>query len=138
MMLPTQDSGGGMPDFTVGPIDLTVILVYLLLSRIIPLVVASRQKKKAAVAAKESGKESSATEDYFLGGRNFIWPFVGLSLVATNMSGATFVGLAGGAYSQGISIFAYEWMTTVILAVFIFFILPLDRKSTRLNSSHPV
>ncbi|MGB5953517.1 MAG: sodium/solute symporter, partial [Ornithinimicrobium sp.] len=129
MMLPTQDGGGGMPDFEVGPIDLTVILVYLLLSRIIPLVVASRQKKKAAVAAKESGKESSATEDYFLGGRNFIWPFVGLSLVATNMSGATFVGLAGGAYNQGISIFAYEWMTTVILAVFIFFILPFYLRS---------
>ncbi|MGB3829919.1 MAG: sodium:solute symporter [Ornithinimicrobium sp.] len=129
MMLPTQDSGGGLPDFTVGPIDLTVILVYLLLSRIIPLVVASKQKKKAAVAAKEGGKQSSATEDYFLGGRNFIWPFVGLSLVATNMSGATFVGLAGGAYNQGISIFAYEWMTTVILAVFIFFILPFYLRS---------
>ncbi len=130
MMIPTQDGGGGgMPDFEVGPIDLTVILVYLLLSRIIPLVVASKQKKKAAVAAKESGKESSATEDYFLGGRNFIWPFVGLSLVATNMSGATFVGLAGGAYNQGISIFAYEWMTTVILAVFIFFILPFYLRS---------
>ncbi len=129
VILPTQDDGGGMPDFEVGPIDLTVILVYLLLSRIIPLVVASKQKKKAAVAAKESGKESSATEDYFLGGRNFIWPFVGLSLVATNMSGATFVGLAGGAYNQGISIFAYEWMTTVILAVFIFFILPFYLRS---------
>lgn len=127
MMLPMQE--GGMPDFTVGPIDLTVILVYLLLSRIIPLVVASKQKKKAAIAAKESGKEGSATEDYFLGGRNFIWPFVGLSLVATNMSGATFVGLAGGAYNQGISIFAYEWMTTVILAVFIFFILPFYLRS---------
>lgn len=127
-MLPMQE-GRGLPDFDVGPIDLTVILVYLLLSRIIPLVVASKQKKKAAVAAKESGKEESATENYFLGGRNFIWPFVGLSLVATNMSGATFVGLAGGAYSQGISIFAYEWMTTVILAVFIFFILPFYLRS---------
>ncbi len=126
-MLPTQD--GAPTNFDVGPIDLTVILVYLLLSRIIPLVVASKQKKKAAVAAKESGKEESATESYFLGGRNFIWPFVGLSLVATNMSGATFVGLAGGAYSQGISIFAYEWMTTVILAVFIFFILPFYLRS---------
>jgi solute:Na+ symporter, SSS family len=45
------------------------------------------------------------------------------------MSGATFVGLAGGAYNQGISIFAYEWMTTVILAVFIFFILPFYLRS---------
>ncbi|HKJ12175.1 MAG TPA: sodium:solute symporter [Ornithinimicrobium sp.] len=128
IMVPAQ-GGGGMPDFEVGPIDLTVILVYLLLSRIIPLVVSARQKKKAAALAKESGKESSETEQYFLGGRNFIWPFVGLSLVATNMSGATFVGLAGGAYNQGISIFAYEWMTTVILSIFIFFILPFYLRS---------
>ncbi|MFC5043360.1 sodium:solute symporter [Ornithinimicrobium kibberense] len=114
-----------MPDFTVTGIDLAVIIGYLLLSRIIPLVAQSRMKKKA----KASGKETDETEDYFLGGRNFIWPFVGLSLVATNMSGATFVGLAGGAYEQGISIFAYEWMSAVILVIFIFFILPFYLRS---------
>lgn len=118
-MLPAQSQ---TPDFTVGPLDLTVIIVYLLLSRIIPLVVSARQKKNKT-------KETSETEDYFLGGRNFIWPFVGLSLVATNMSGATFVGLSGGAYNQGISIFAYEWMTTIVLAIFIFFILPFYLRS---------
>ena len=118
------------PNFEVGPIDLTVIIVYLVLSRIIPLVVGSRMKKKAAAEREASGGEAvSESEDYFLGGRSFIWPFVGLSLVATNMSGATFVGLAGGAYNQGISIFAYEWMTTVILAIFIFFILPFYLRS---------
>lgn len=125
MSLPAQVQApmqSSTPDFTVGPIDLTVVLVYLLLSRIIPLWLGARAKKK-------NTKESSETESYFLGGRNFIWPFVGLSLVATNMSGATFVGLAGGAYNQGISIFAYEWMTTVILAVFIFFILPFYLRS---------
>ncbi|WP_427197765.1 sodium:solute symporter family transporter [Ornithinimicrobium sp. Y1847] len=50
-------------------------------------------------------------------------------MVATNMSGATFVGLAGGAYEQGISIFAYEWMSAVILVIFIFFILPFYLRS---------
>ncbi|WP_153397696.1 sodium:solute symporter [Ornithinicoccus halotolerans] len=110
------------PNFEVGTIDLAVIIGYLLLSRIIPLVVAGRAKKS-------NTKETSDTEDYFLGGRNFIWPFVGLSLVATNMSGATFVGLAGGAYDQGISIFAYEWMAAVVLAIFIFFILPFYLRS---------
>ena len=83
--------GRGAPSFDVGGLDLVVILSYLLLSRIIPLVVSSRAAKKSK---SEGGDES---EQYFLGGRNFIWPFVGLSLVATNMSGATFVGLAGGA-----------------------------------------
>lgn len=125
-MLPASTaSGGGMPDFTVTGIDLAVIIGYLLLSRIIPLVAQGRMKKKA----KAGGKETDETEDYFLGGRNFIWPFVGLSLVATNMSGATFVGLAGGAYEQGISIFAYEWMSAVILVIFIFFILPFYLRS---------
>lgn len=114
-----------MPEFEVGWIDLTVIIGYLVISRIIPLVAGSRMKKKA----KAAGSQSDETTDYFLGGKNFIWPFIGLSLVATNMSGATFVGLAGGAYHQGISIYAYEWMTTVILAIFIFFLLPFYLKS---------
>jgi SSS family solute:Na+ symporter len=113
----------GAPDFEVRTLDLVIILGYLLLSRIIPLIASARAKKKSEA---EGGDPN---EQYFLGGRNFIWPFVGLSLVATNMSGATFVGLAGGAYDQGISIFAYEWMTTVILAIFIFFILPFYLRS---------
>lgn len=100
--------------FEIGAIDLTILIVYLVLSRIIPLLL--------------SGKNESS-DDYFLGGRNFIWPFVGLSLVATNMSGATYVGLAGAGYAGGISVFAYEWMTTVILAIFIFFILPFYLRS---------
>ena len=115
--------GGGAPNFDVGWIDLSVIIAYLVLSRIIPLVFSQRASKKN----KEEGGDES--EQYFLGGRNFLWPFVGLSLVATNMSGATFVGLAGGAYDQGISIFAYEWMSAVILVIFIFFILPFYLKS---------
>lgn len=126
LVLPAQAGGeGGMPNFTVTALDLTVIIAYLLLSRIIPLVASSRMKKKA----KAGGHESDESEDYFLGGRNFIWPFVALSLVATNMSGATFVGLAGGAYEQGISIFAYEWMSAVILVIFVFFILPFYLRS---------
>lgn len=130
VLLPLSGSGGqGMPDFTVRALDLSVIIGYLVLSRIIPLVAGARMRKKAHAEAEASGKESNASEDYFLGGRNFIWPFVGLSLVATNMSGATFVGLAGGAYEQGISIFAYEWMSAVILVVFIFFILPFYLRS---------
>ena len=105
--------------FDVGTIDLSILIVYLVLSRIIPLV----------LAPGGSGDEEKASDDYFLGGRNFIWPFVGLSLVATNMSGATYVGLAGAGYSGGISVFAYEWMTSVILVVFMFFLLPFYLRS---------
>jgi solute:Na+ symporter, SSS family len=103
-----------LPDFEVTGIDIGILIAYLILSRIIPLVFAPK---------------GDTSDDYFLGGRNFIWPFVGLSLVATNMSGATYVGLAGAGYSQGISVYAYEWMTTVILVIFIFFILPFYLRS---------
>ncbi|MGF1470439.1 MAG: sodium/solute symporter [Rubrobacteraceae bacterium] len=105
--------------FDITAIDITVLLVYLVLSRIIPLV----------LAPKGSGDDEDASEDYFLGGRNFIWPFVGMSLVATNMSGATYVGLAGAGYAGGISVFAYEWMTSVILVIFMFFLLPFYLRS---------
>ena len=100
--------------FEVTGIDLGVFVAYLILSRIIPLLFRGKNEN---------------SEDYFLGGRNFIWPLIGFSLVATNVSGATFVGLAGGAYTQGISIYAYEWMTTVVLVVFMFFILPFYLRS---------
>lgn len=100
--------------FEVTGLDIGILVVYLVLSRIIPLLL--------------TGKNETS-DDYFLGGRNFIWPFVGLSLVATNMSGATYVGLAGAGYAGGISVFAYEWMTTVILAIFIFFVLPFYLRS---------
>lgn len=100
--------------FDVTGIDIGILIGYLVLSRIIPLILAPK---------------GDTSDDYFLGGRNFIWPFVGLSLVATNMSGATYVGLAGAGYAQGISVYAYEWMTTVILVVFIFFLLPFYLRS---------
>jgi len=43
------------------------------------------------------------TSGYFLGGRNFTWPFIGLSLFATDMSSMQFVGQAGFAYQAGIA-----------------------------------
>ncbi|MEW6638422.1 MAG: sodium/solute symporter [Actinomycetota bacterium] len=100
--------------FEISGLDIGLLVGYLILSRIIPLVLSPK---------------GDTSDDYFLGGRNFIWPFVGLSLVATNMSGATYVGLAGAGYAQGISVFAYEWMTSVILVIFIFFLLPFYLRS---------
>ena len=104
-----------MADFQVSPIDIGVLVVYLALSRIIPLWLNRGQK--------------GDTDGFFLGGRNFVWPLIGFSLFATNMSGASFVGLAGAGYSQGISVYSYEWMAAVILVIFIFFILPFYLRS---------
>ena len=104
-----------LTEFTVSWIDITILVVYLALSRFIPLWMVRGQQEDA--------------DGFFLGGRNFVWPLIGFSLFATNMSGASFVGLAGAGYSQGVSVYSYEWMAAIILIIFIFFILPFYLRS---------
>lgn len=90
------------------------MVVYLIASRIVPL----------AFSANKAGAEG-----YFLGGRSFLWPLVGLSLFATNMSGSSFIGLAGAGYNQGVAVYGYEWMAVMVLVFFVFFILPFYLRS---------
>lgn len=96
--------------FQVSTIDLTILIAYLVLSRVLALWLVRGGSKD--------------TDGFFLGGRNFVWPLIGFSLFATNMSGASFVGLAGAGYNSGISVYSYEWMAAVILVFFILFVLP--------------
>ena len=65
-----------------------------------------------------------APADYFLASRASRWPVIGLALFASNMSSTALVGLAGGAYAMGISVYDYEWSAVVILAFFCVFLLP--------------
>jgi SSS family solute:Na+ symporter len=65
-----------------------------------------------------------APVDYFLASRATRWPVIGLALLASNMSSTALVGLAGGAYAIGISVYDYEWSAVVILAFFCLFLLP--------------
>src|SRR5580658_4344530 len=65
-----------------------------------------------------------APVDYFLASRATRWPVIGLALLASNMSSTALVGLAGGAYAIGISVYDYEWSAIVILAFFCVFLLP--------------
>jgi solute:Na+ symporter, SSS family len=65
-----------------------------------------------------------APVDYFLASRATTWPIIGLALLASNMSSTALVGLAGGAYSTGISVYDYEWSAIVILVFFCLFLLP--------------
>lgn len=73
------------------------------------------------------GKED--TEGYFLGGRNFLWPLVGLSLFATNQSGTSFIGLSSSGFANGIAVFNYEWTGAVVLVFFVVFFLPFYLRS---------
>jgi SSS family solute:Na+ symporter len=75
------------------------------------------------------GRQKSDSESYFLAGRGSVWWLVGFSLFGANMSGSSFVGIAGGAYAEGVAIYNYEWMATVILVIFALFILPFYLRS---------
>lgn len=103
-----------MPEFHLNTIDISIVIAYAVFI--------------VALGFKFSKKHESA-EDYFLGGRKFIWPLVGLSLYASNMSSSSLVGMAGSAYGTGISVFNYEWMAAVVLVFFAVFFLPYYLRS---------
>jgi SSS family solute:Na+ symporter len=67
--------------------------------------------------------------DYFLASRATRWPAIGLALFASNMSSTALVGLAGGAYAIGISVYNYEWSANLILVFFCVFLLPFIIRS---------
>ncbi|MFQ5627570.1 MAG: sodium:solute symporter [bacterium] len=102
------------PDFSLHAIDLAIIGLYILF---------------VVWLGFRLGKRHDSAEDYFLAGRSMIWPFIGISLFASNISSTTLIGLAGDAYSTGISVYNYEWFATIILVFFVIFFLPFILKS---------
>jgi SSS family solute:Na+ symporter len=99
-----------MPTFTISTLDIGIVLAYFVGMIVLGMVLARRSK---------------GAEDYFLAGRNMVWPFIGLSLFASNISSTTLVGLSGDAYATGISVYNYERMAAVILVVFAVVFLPI-------------
>jgi len=71
-----------------------------------------------------AGRGERNALDYFLAGRALPWYLIGLSFYASNMSGASFVGLMGAAYAHGMVVFNYEWTATFVLVFFALFMLP--------------
>ncbi|MBL7218909.1 MAG: solute:sodium symporter family transporter [Phycisphaerae bacterium] len=77
----------------------------------------------------KSRKEKTG-EDFFLASRNLIWPMIGLSLIAANISTEHFVGMAGqGAGSAGMAIASYEWIAAITLVIVAFIFLPMFLRS---------
>ena len=74
-------------------------------------------------------KQTSTGEDLFLAGRSLTWGFVGFSLFASNISSATLIGLMGAAYTSGIAVSSYEWMSGLSMIVLCFVFLPLYLRS---------
>ena len=77
----------------------------------------------------KSRKEKTG-EDFFLASRSLIWPIIGLSLIAANISTEHFVGMAGqGAGSAGMAIASYEWLAAITLVIVAFLFLPMFLRS---------
>ena len=104
-----------MDRFDIGAIDITILVAFLIGSRAFALWVTRGNSKDS--------------DGFFLGGRKLTWPLIGFSLFATNMSGASFVGLAGAGYNTGISVYSYEWMAAIIMIFFVLFVLPFYLRS---------
>ncbi len=72
----------------------------------------------------KSRKEETG-EDFFLASRGLLWPLIGLSLIAANISTEQFVGMSGqSAGNVGLAIASYEWMAAITLVFVAFFFLP--------------
>ncbi|MFB0524195.1 MAG: SLC5 family protein, partial [Phycisphaerae bacterium] len=70
-------------------------------------------------------RREKTSEDFFLASRGLLWPFIGLSLIAANISTEHFVGMAGqGAGIAGMAIASYEWMAAIVLIFVAVFFLP--------------
>ena len=76
------------------------------------------------VSLYKSRRESNS-EEYFLAGRNLLWPVIGFSLIADNISTEHFVGLAGQAAGEiGMAVANYEWISVICMVVIAIFLLP--------------
>lgn len=75
-----------------------------------------------------SGKKQTDTE-YFLAGRDLRWPFIGMSLLASNISAEHVVGLAGDGYRVGLVTGGYEWMAAWCLIILASLFTPLYLRS---------
>lgn len=94
----------------ISPIDLAIIGGYFLIVLTIGVYVGMRTK---------------TGDDLFLGGRTLTWGFIGCSLFASNISSTTLIGLTGTAYSTGIAVSNYEWMSGLPLIIMAAIFIPI-------------
>jgi len=83
------------------PLDWAVILGYMALTTL--------------VGHRMSGKQATI-RDFFLGGRSLPWPAVTGSIIATEISGVTFIGVPGAVYALNGNFTYLQWAIGSILA----------------------
>lgn len=85
----------------IHPVDLTIVVVYLLGITAIGVISSRRQTKSSA--------------GYFLAGRSLSWVTVGLALFATNISTVHLIGLSSAGFNDGLVVGNFEWLAPFCL-----------------------
>jgi SSS family solute:Na+ symporter len=73
---------------------------------------------------KTRGDNLDTNDGYFLGGRSLTAPIIAGSLLLTNLSASSFVGMSANGYSSNMSIMGYEVASGVVLVIVALFLLP--------------
>ena len=72
-----------------------------------------------------SRRKKADSADYFLASRGAVWPLIGFSLLAANISTEQIVGQSGaGAGNAGLAVASYEWIAAITLVFVAIFFLP--------------
>ena len=98
----------------ISDLDLMIIVGYFLIVLAIGILV---------------GLKTKTEDDLFLGGRSLTWGVIGFSLFASNISSTTLIGLSGAAYSAGIAVSNYEWLSGLPLIIMAAIFIPVYLKA---------
>jgi SSS family solute:Na+ symporter len=101
----------------IGPIDLGVIILYLVLIVGLGCWVGLRRRKGAE------------DRSYFLAGGTLTWPVIGLALFSTNISTIHLVSQAQEGYMNGLAHGNFEWMAPFLLITLSLFFAPFYFRS---------
>lgn len=70
-------------------------------------------------------RENPDRSGFFLGGKSFTWPLIGMSLFATHISSIQFVGQSGLAYSIGMAAASPQLTGVICIAISAIFFIPV-------------
>jgi SSS family solute:Na+ symporter len=104
----------GATPSVLGLVDSAIILISLLL---------------VVFAVLRAARKKQSDTEYFLAGRDLRWPFIGMSLLASNISAEHVVGMAGDGYRIGMVAGGYEWVAAWCLIILASLFAPLYLRS---------
>lgn len=73
---------------------------------------------------KTRGMEKGSSDGYFLGGRSFTGGVIAASLLLTNLSAVSFVGMSAQAYTNNMSVMGWEVGSGITLILIALFLIP--------------